>query len=42
MRRRARRAGREEQLLEAIAVLSMESFTAMINVAGDVPVDGSD
>ena len=31
----------EEQLLEAIAVLSLESFTAMINVAGEVPVDGS-
>jgi len=31
----------EEQLLEAIAVLSMESFTAMVNIAGDVPVDGS-
>jgi len=38
----AREAGwTEEQLLEAIAVLSMESFTAMVNVAGDVPVDGS-
>ena len=38
----AREAGwSEEQLLEAIAVLSMESFTAMVNVAGDVPVDGS-
>jgi AhpD family alkylhydroperoxidase len=31
----------DEQLLEAIAVLSLESFTAMINVAGEVPVDGS-
>ena len=31
----------DEQLLEAIAVLSMESFTAMINVAGEIPVDGS-
>jgi alkylhydroperoxidase family enzyme len=31
----------EEQLLEAIAVLSLECFTAMINVAGEVPVDGS-
>ena len=40
-RRRARPAGAEEQLLEAIAVLSMESFTAMVNIAGDVPVDGS-
>ncbi len=38
----AREAGwSEEQLLEAIAVLSMESFTAMVNIAGDVPVDGS-
>jgi hypothetical protein len=27
--------------LEAIAVLTMESFTAMVNIAGDVPVDGS-
>jgi alkylhydroperoxidase family enzyme len=31
----------EEQMLEAIAVASLESFTAMVNVAGDVPVDGS-
>ncbi len=31
----------DEQLLEAIAFVSMETFTAMINVAGDVPVDGS-
>jgi alkylhydroperoxidase family enzyme len=31
----------EEQLLEAIAVLGLECFTAMINVAGEVPVDGS-
>lgn len=38
----AREAGwTDEQLLEAIAVLSMESFTAMVNIAGDVPVDGS-
>jgi alkylhydroperoxidase family enzyme len=38
----AREAGwSEQELLEAIAVLSMESFTAMVNVAGDVPVDGS-
>ena len=35
----AREAGwDDEQLLEAIA---LESFTAMINVAGEVPVDGS-
>jgi AhpD family alkylhydroperoxidase len=31
----------EEQLLEAIAVLGLECFTAMIDVAGEVPVDGS-
>jgi alkylhydroperoxidase family enzyme len=31
----------DEQILEAIAFLSLESFTAMVNVAGDVPVDGS-
>lgn len=31
----------EEQLLEAIAYGSIESFTAMVNVAGEVPVDGS-
>ena len=38
----AREAGwTDEQLLEAIAYVSMESFTAMVNVAGDVPVDGS-
>ena len=38
----AREAGwSDEQLLEAIAVLGLESFTAMVNVAGDVPVDGS-
>jgi alkylhydroperoxidase family enzyme len=38
----AREAGwRDEQLLEAIAYVALESFTAMINVAGDVPVDGS-
>jgi len=38
----AREAGwSDEQLLEAIAVLALESFTAMINVAGYVHVDGS-
>jgi AhpD family alkylhydroperoxidase len=38
----AREAGwTDEQLLEAIAVLSLESFTAMVNVAGEIPVDGS-
>ena len=38
----AREAGWEdEQILEAIAAVSLESFTAMVNVAGEVPVDGS-
>jgi AhpD family alkylhydroperoxidase len=38
----AREAGwSDEQLLEAIAYVSLESLTAMVNVAGEVPVDGS-
>jgi alkylhydroperoxidase family enzyme len=38
----AREAGWEDaQLLEAIAALNLEAFTAMVNVAGEVPVDGS-
>ncbi len=38
----AREAGwSDEQLLEAIAYVALERFTAMVNVAGDVPVDGS-
>jgi alkylhydroperoxidase family enzyme len=38
----AREAGwSDEQILEAIACVAMETFTAMINVAGEVPVDGS-
>lgn len=38
----AREAGwSDEQLLEAIAYVALESLTAMVNVAGDVPVDGS-
>jgi AhpD family alkylhydroperoxidase len=38
----AREAGwSDEQLLEAIAYVALESFTAMVNVAGDVPIDGS-
>ena len=38
----AREAGwSDAQLLEAIALVAMESFTAMVNIAGDVPVDGS-
>ena len=31
----------DEQLLEALAFASLEVFTAMVNVAGDVPIDGS-
>ena len=31
----------DEQLLEAIAFVAIESLTAMVNVAGDIPVDGS-
>lgn len=38
----AREAGwSDEQLLEAIAAVSLESFAAMIQVAGDIPLDGS-
>jgi AhpD family alkylhydroperoxidase len=38
----AREAGwDDEQLLEAIAAVSLESFVAMVNVAGEVPADGS-
>ena len=38
----AREAGWEdEQILEALAYVTIESFTAMVNVAGEVPVDGS-
>lgn len=38
----AREAGwTDEQLLEAIAFVALETFTALVNVAGDVPVDGS-
>jgi hypothetical protein len=38
----AREAGwSDAHLLEAIALVSMESFTAMINLAGEIPVDGS-
>lgn len=38
----AREAGwDDEELLEAIAAVALERFTAMVNVAGDVPVDGS-
>ena len=38
----AREAGwSDEQILEAIALVSLESFVAMVNVAGEIPVDGS-
>jgi AhpD family alkylhydroperoxidase len=38
----AREAGwGDDQILEAIACVAMESFAALVNVAGDVPVDGS-
>ena len=38
----AREAGwTDGQLLEGIALVALESFTAMVNVAGQVPVDGS-
>jgi alkylhydroperoxidase family enzyme len=38
----AREAGwDDEQILEAIAAVALESFTAMINVAGEIPADGS-
>src|SRR5947209_9409978 len=39
----AREAGwSDEQLLEAIAYVALETFTALVNVAGEVPVDGSE
>lgn len=38
----AREAGwDDEQILEAIAAMALEMFTALVNVAGEVPVDGS-
>jgi AhpD family alkylhydroperoxidase len=38
----AREAGwDDEQILEAVAAAALEAFTAMVNVAGEVPVDGS-
>ena len=38
----AREAGwDDEELLEAMAAVALERFTAMVNVAGEVPVDGS-
>src|SRR5947208_13638194 len=42
MHEEAREAGwSDEEILEAIAYASLESVTALVNVAGDVPVDGS-
>lgn len=42
MHEEAREAGwDDEQILEAIAAVALEGFTAMINVAGEIPVDGS-
>ena len=38
----AREAGwDDEQILEAIAAVALEAFTAMVNVAGEVPGGGS-
>ena len=38
----AREAGwTDEQLLEAVAIVALEAFTAMVHIAGDVPADGS-
>lgn len=38
----AREAGwDDEQLLEAMAAVALERLVAMVNVAGDIPVDGS-
>src|SRR5580692_10237294 len=38
----AREAGwGDEEILQAIAAVALEGFTAMVNVAGEVPVDGS-
>lgn len=31
----------DEELLEAVAFAALETFTAFVNIAGDVPVDGS-
>jgi len=38
----AREAGwSDEELLEAVAYVGLETFTALVNTAGDVPADGS-
>jgi len=31
----------DEQLLEALAFVALEGLTAMVNIAGEIPVDGS-
>ena len=31
----------DEELLEALAIAALESFTALVHVAGDIPADGS-
>ena len=31
----------DEQILEAVAVVALETFTALVHIAGDVPADGS-
>jgi alkylhydroperoxidase family enzyme len=31
----------DEELLEAVAVVALETFTALVYIAGDVPADGS-
>ena len=38
----AREAGwSDEQILEAVSYAALEILTAMVNLAGDVPLDGS-
>jgi alkylhydroperoxidase family enzyme len=38
----AREAGwSDEELLEAIAYVALETFTALVHIAGEVPADGS-
>lgn len=38
----AREAGwDDEQILEALGAVALETFAAMVNVAGEIPVDGS-
>jgi alkylhydroperoxidase family enzyme len=38
----AREAGwSDEEILEAVAVVALETFTSLVHVAGDIPADGS-